>query len=245
MEGAKNRQIDGALTTLGDLPFLVAAAHELKAPLALMRQLSIGLEQGLYEEDERQRILRKIILTSERSLRLTSDLTRAVRLEDSLFELEPLNSRQLCEEVAHELSPLFAARQKSIQVESSSRNLLVVGNRKLLQQILINFSDNALHYTKENTPVIIQASRCNKDATVKFGVRDYGPAIPIDIWKKVHRHLGKSPQLLHDRPSSSGLGLYIASQFAAAMHGSIGAIRHRDGATFYVNVPISRQLELL
>ena len=42
-----------------------------------------------------------------------------------------------------------------------------------------------------------------------------------------------------------GLGLYIASQFAEAMHGKIGAIRHKDGATFYVELQASSQMTLL
>jgi integral membrane sensor signal transduction histidine kinase len=47
------------------------------------------------------------------------------------------------------------------------------------------------------------------------------------------------------RPESSGLGIYVANQFARAMNGRIGLIRHRDGLTFYVEMPISRQLSLI
>ena len=39
--------------------------------------------------------------------------------------------------------------------------------------------------------------------------------------------------------------MFVASEFAAAIGGQIGAIRHRDGATFYVDVPASMQLRLL
>ena len=48
---------------------LVAAAHELKAPLALVRQLALRLEDETLPEPERQRLLRQTILTSERALR--------------------------------------------------------------------------------------------------------------------------------------------------------------------------------
>jgi signal transduction histidine kinase len=50
---------------------------------------------------------------------------------------------------------------------------------------------------------------------------------------------------LHARPSSSGLGLTIADQFARAMNGSVGATRHRDGASFHVDIHASRQLSLI
>jgi signal transduction histidine kinase len=228
-----------------ELPFAVAAAHELKAPLALMRQLSLSLEQGEWSEKERQRMIRQLILTSERALRLTSDLTRVNRLQDSLFELEPLNPKQLCDEVAHELTPLFEAKNREIQVVGGRHQLLAVANRDLLRRIIVNFSDNALHYSENSTPVTIHASSANGGDLVRVGVRDYGPAVPSDVWSKIRQHLGRAPQTLQDRPSSSGLGLYISGQFANAMNGSIGAIRHRDGATFYVELAASSQLKLL
>ena len=226
-------------------PFLVAAAHELKAPLALIRQLSLGLEQGSYSSDERLRMIHQIILTSERGLRLTSDLTRTTRLDDSLFALETINSRQLCEEVAHELTPLYKAQNRELRVEGGRRQILAVGNRDLLRRILTNFSDNALYYAGEASPVVIKASSFAGGERVRVGVRDYGPAVPSDVWHRVKKHLGTAPQALQSRPASSGLGLYLSGQFAGAMQGSIGATRHRDGATFYVDLLASKQLKLL
>lgn len=228
-----------------ELSFAVAAAHELKAPLALIRQLSFALEQGGIEAEEERRLLRQIILTSERGIRLTSDLTRTARLEDSLFMLEPINARQLCEEVAHELTPLYAARGRELRVATGKRQLLAVANRDLLRRIVINFSDNALHYADATTPVVIQTTTTGEGSKVRVGVRDYGPAVPSDVWQRMQHHLGRAPQLLQNRPASSGLGLYISGQFADAMQGSIGATRHRDGATFYVDLLSSQQLKLL
>lgn len=234
---------DGLLR--GDLSFVQAAAHELKAPLALVRQLSLGLESGVTNEAEQARILRQIVLTSERALRLTTDLTRSSRLEDSLFELEPLNPQQICEEVAHELTPLYAAKGREIRVVSHRRSLLAVGNRDLLRRIILNFGDNALHYGESDVPVEVRARSVNGGKNIRIGVRDYGPAVPADVWRRLHAHLGTQAQLLHARPQSSGLGLYVAGQFASAMRAQIGATRHQDGATFYVDIDASLQLSLL
>lgn len=229
----------------GDLSFVVTAAHELKAPLSLVRQLSLALEAGDIDADEQQRILRQIVLTSERALRLTTDLSRTSRLEDSLFELEPLNPQQVCEEAAHELSPLYKARGREIRVASRRRQVLVVANRDLLRRIVLNFGDNALHYAQGDTPVEFRAGTFAHGDKIRIGVRDYGPSVPADIWNRLQTHLGSGVQTLHARPQSSGLGLYVAGQFASRMHGNIGATRHRDGATFYVDLNASTQLSLL
>lgn len=235
---------DGSL--FADLSFVVTAAHELKAPLALIRQLALSLESGVADDnDQQQRMLRQIVLTSERALRLTTDLSRSSRLEDSLFDLEPLNPQQICEEVAHELTPLYQARGREIRVVSRYRPILAVANRDLLRRIILNFGDNALHYADSAVPVELHAGSHGKGKTIRIGVRDYGPALPADVWQRLQLHLGSNTQPLHARPQSSGLGLLVASQFATAMHGQIGASRHRNGATFYVDISASTQLSLL
>ena len=222
---------------------LATAAHELKAPLALVRQLSLALETGDYTDTERAVLRQRITLTAERALRLTTDLTRAERLDDGLFKIEPLNPIILCEEVADELSPLYTAHNRTIGVKPHRRQLLGLANRELLRRILLNFTDNALHYSRD-APVYISAQQRQRGTVIRLGVRDYGPAVPANVWQRLMQNLGR-PQPLHNRPASSGLGIVVAHDFAAAMGASIGAVRHRDGATFYVDIMTSTQLRLL
>lgn len=229
-----------------DLPFVVMAAHELKAPLALMRQLALSLESGtVNDSEEQQKMLQQIVLVSERALRLTTSLSRSSRLEQSLFDLEPLNPQQICEEIAHELTPLYKACGREIRVSVRHRPLLVVANRDLLRRVILNFGDNALHYAGSDSPVELRAVSRGNGQTIRIGVRDYGPQVPSTAWRRLQTHLGTAPQPLHNRPQSSGLGLLVASQFAGAMRGHIGALRHRDGATFYIDINASTQLSLL
>lgn len=224
---------------------LIAAAHELKSPLALVRQLALRLEDETLSEGERQRLLQQTIFTTERALRLTSDLTRSARLDTALFTVEPINPEQLCRDVVTELSPLFAAYGRSVEVKTRKHPLLLVANRDLLRRILLGFSDNALHYSSGDAAVRLQIQAFKKAGTIRIGVRDYGPALSSDMWRKLQKKLRTAPQAIHARPESSGLGLYIASQFAEAMNGRIGAVRHKDGATFYVELQASSQMSLL
>ena len=239
-----NEQLVGGVLDDG-LPSLIAAAHELKSPLALVRQLSLMMESGNVSDIERQRMLRQISLTSERALRLTGDLTRSARLDAALFELEPINPQELCKDIVHELQPLFAAHGRDIRLAPRTHPLLLVANRDLLRRIIINFTDNALHYGGGNGIVEIQMGALQSGQVIRVGVRDYGPALSSDMWRSLKAKLKQAPQSVHARPQSSGLGLYIASQFAEAMHGTIGVTRHRNGATFYVDVSASNQLSLL
>ena len=224
---------------------LIAAAHELKAPLALVRQLALRLEDETLSKAERQRLLQQTVLTSERALRLTSDLTKSARLDSALFLLEPINPEQLCKDVVTELTPLFEAYGRNVQFKTNRHPLLLVANRDLLRRILLGFSDNALNYSLPGTAVAMQINAIKKSGIIRIGVRDYGPALSSDMWRKLQKKLSVSPQAIHARPESSGLGLFIASQFAEAMNGRIGAVRHKDGATFYVELQASSQMSLL
>lgn len=227
------------------LSSVVVAAHELKSPLALVRQLSLMLEGGNVSADDQKRMLRQISLTSERALRLTSDLTRSVRLPEALFTLEPINPQQLCADIVLELTPLFVAHNCQVKLVAHRCPLLLVANRDLLRRIIMNFSDNALNYTESNAVVEIRIGTQKSGKVIRLGVRDYGPALPNNLLKSLSGKLVNSSTPIHARPQSSGLGLYIVSQFADAMNGRIGVTRHRDGATFYVDLQASRQLSLL
>jgi len=223
----------------------MAAAHELKSPLALIRQLSLSLEDCEYSPSEQKHMLQQISLTSESALRLTSDLTRSARLSGALFKLEPINPQQLCEDIIHELSPFFAAHDCKVKLQSRKHQLLLIANRDLLRRIIMNFSDNALHYTDVNTTVEIQIRALCKGKIVRLGVRDYGPTPSVNVLNSLQSRLIDAPTTINSRPQSSGLGLYIARRFADAMNGKIGVKRHRNGSTFFVDLQASNQLSLL
>lgn len=227
------------------LPSIIVAAHELKSPLALVRQLSLMLENGDLSASDQKNMLRQISLTSERALRLTSDLTSSARLTDGLFMLEPINPQQLCEDIVRELTPLFVAQGRKVKLVSRRQPPLIVANRDLLRRIIVNFSDNALHYAEEKTSVEIQIKTLDAGKTIRLGVRDYGPALPTNTLSSLSKRLVGVSTPIHARPLSSGLGLYIVGQFADAMNGQVGMVHHHDGATFYVDLQASRQLNLL
>lgn len=235
---------DGELVT--GLPSVIVAAHELKSPLTLVRQLSLMLEDGDVSIEEQKCMLRQISLTTEKALRLTCDLTRTAKLDDSMIKLEPINPKQLCEDIIREMYPLFKAHNKQVKLISNKKPLLLVGNRDLLRRVIINLSDNAINYTEDSDRVEIRIASCDSGKFVRLGVRDYGPALPKDTIKMLKSRLvGKTSSPINARPQSSGLGLYIVSQFADAMKGNIGITRHRDGATFYIDLQSSKQLSLL
>lgn len=235
-------------TAGGNVSPIIAAAHELKSPIALVRQLSLVLnnDDEKISDAERKNLLNQIQLTSERALRLTSDLTKSARLEDAMFSLEPINPVELCREIAFELKPLMNLHNKSLKVKERKKHpLLLIGNRDLLRRIIMNFADNAIYHTDENETIEMAIFSMNHGKTIRLSVRDHGPAMNKEYIAKIKDKLSRMPQSISNRPQSSGIGLYVSSKFADIMNGQIGVMRHKDGATFYVDLHASSQLSIL
>lgn len=220
---------------------IFVAAHELKAPLALLRQLALSLDPSDPLDVATSR--EQLIAVSERTLRTVSDLSKVARLEDGLFAMEPVAVRSVVDEVSLELASLFREYDKSLDVRCSNRSRLVVANRDLLASILYNFCSNALKYSAAGS--VSRLLVRDHQSRVRVSVRDFGPALPSRIYQAFNSSASLSePVSIAPRPDSSGLGLFIASRFARFMHAQIGTVRHRDGVSFFIELPISHQASL-
>lgn len=221
----------------------VAAAHELKTPLVLIRQLSLQLA-ATDDSAAQTETVRRIQLTAERSLRLVDSLTKAARLEDALFELEPIQMASLCRDVIDEMNPLVQTYNQNFAVRLTRRPLVAVGNRELLKSLLTGLIDNALQH---NLPLAnIEISNFQRGGEAVISIRDHGAIIDPQEFKSLQESLGKRAQPIAARPLSSGLGLLIAQKLLEAMNGHLSVERHRAGGmTFSTHLPLSRQLSLL
>lgn len=230
-------------SSLSELPSLIAAAHELKSPLVLLRQLSFELETT--DDPVRRSVLgERLRFTTEQSLRLVEQLSVSSRLDDVLFDTEPLQIQALYQDLESQLQPLAAHLGVELDVRLPRRPLVTVANRDLLPALMRNFCDNALTYTPQGGKVVIRASeRHNK---ICLSVRDDGPTISHQAFRQLQQKLGRAPQPLTSRPRSSGLGLWIAGVYADYMSAQLQTRRHRRGGmTFSVELPKSEQMALL
>lgn len=218
---------------------ILLVAHELKAPLSVLRQLAFLLES---EDPATNSIRSDMISVSERAIKQVNDLSKIARLEDGLFKMEPVSVRAVCDDVVRELQYLFSCNHRALSVKYSNHHKLVTANRELLYSVVYNFLLNAMHYSSTGTRSELRVK--DRKGKVTVNIRDFGPALPLDIWRELQHGWIKKPTSIAMRPGSSGLGLYIASKFSHYMQINVGAVRHRDGTSFYIELPVSTQARL-
>lgn len=244
---------------------LIIAAHELKTPLVLMRQLSLDFADSLKDADfakDSEIIAERMRLTSEKTLRLVDSLTQAARLEDGLFELEPIRLSGVFREITEEILPLSNSLEQKVVIKNSRKitnhsasSPVVIANRSLLRSLMLNILDNSLQHNNSGESIEIssrirrkseQKSGFDADVVAEIEVRDYGNEIDLHDFRKLRENLG-SVQPISNRPLSSGLGLAIAEIFANKMGGELNIVRHskRGGLSFTITLPISRQMSLM
>lgn len=230
----------------GQPAVVAAAAHELKNPLTVINYIAQILSDDSLPltTQERKEYLERLQLVSKRSLRLVQQLTTSYRLQDQLafqFKLEPVNAREVCESALHELTP-FATQYSQQLHYRATRPHIVVANRDVLYDVVINLVDNAIRHNAAGGHVQV-ASR-SQGTHVRLSVHDDGATISQSDLNKLRTTLGREPQPFTGHAGTSGLGLYIASQLTGAMGGSLGLGRARQGTIFFVDFLRSQQLSL-
>ena len=212
---------------------LLTAAHELKSPLSLLRQLALSLDLA----QDPSELTSQMVKISDRALSQIDDLLSVARLESALFDLEPVNPRVICDSIISAgLNSDITGVTRPIY---RNRHRLAIASSPLLRSIISNLLDNARKYG-DTASLSISDYR----GRLRISVRDHGPALPVDIYRAINQNSISSPLPTPLRPGSSGLGLFISTRFAAHMHAPLTATRHRDGTSFHLDLQLSRQLSL-
>ena len=127
--------------------------------------------QNFQDERAYSHVPNGLLQVSDRALKQVSDYVRAQRLEDGLFEMEPVAVRAVCNNVTSELERLFATKKRGLRVKYLNRAKLVNANSELLFSVVYNFLVNAMRYSHEGTETELLVK--DHAGKVKVTVRDY------------------------------------------------------------------------
>jgi len=115
--------------------------------------------------------------------------------------------------------------------------LIASGDRRRLEQVLLNLLYNANKYTPPGGRIVAGAARDGE--SVRVWVRDSGPGIDPAEQARIFERFYVARSATPSGPEPTGLGLAIAQSLVALHGGAIGVESCPGaGSLFYFTVPI-------
>ena len=215
-------------------------SHELKTPITLIQGFVETLQdRQVRESPEAERFLDIISRNAERMDALVDDLLTLARLENP--DSPPLRRefvpiRPLLEEVAASLETRHADRGSRLAVDCPE-GLKAEVNEGLLEQAVLNLTDNALKYSGKGAKVNLEARE--SDGYLEIRVRDNGPGIPARHLPRIFERFYRVDKARSREEGGTGLGLAIVRHIALA-HGGEAEVESREGegSLFTIRVPM-------
>jgi signal transduction histidine kinase len=224
--------------------FLTNISHELRTPMTAI----IGMtELALLEElsPNVRRHLGTVQTNAHLLLELLNEILDLSKLEAGKLTLEngPLDLRKIVGELTHTFGHRAQAKKIAFHacVDPATPNHFI-GDSLRLRQVLINLLNNAVKFTERGTVSLeVQLeSSCDREAWVRFVVRDTGIGIAADDQDKIFAPFTQVDASAARRHEGAGLGLAISAELIRAMAGTRSLrSEHGRGSEFAFTVPLT------
>ena len=221
--------------------FLQHMSHELKTPLAALREGSDLLSSGVVGNlNPEQREIARILQENSIELRkLIEGLLNysAVHAKTSYLEAKIVPLRDVVRRVVNDRKlPLVA---KGIRIELNLDNVTAYCDEEKIRVLLDNLLSNAIKYSPERGLISIKLYADQGDAV--FEVLDEGPGIPKTEREKVFEAFYRGADVPVAAIKGSGLGLSIVKEYVELHRGHV-EILEGPGAHFRIRVPRKREM---
>jgi signal transduction histidine kinase len=233
---------DGMLDRLsaafdGQRRFVANASHELRTPLAVQRTLIEVAMADPTATPEMLRLGQHLLHTNERSERLINGLLVLARSDQGLVTRIPVRLDQVVEGVLRSLTGLAA--EQGVTVASRLEPRLVVGDQVLLERLVTNLLQNALHYNESGGSVLVTVGE-----QPALAVTNTGPEVPSEALPSLFEPFRR---LDRERTGNgAGLGLSIVRSVAQAHRGTVYAEpNYGGGLRIVVGFPLERNVTSL
>ena len=203
--------------------FLAAMSHELRTPLNAIGGYAELLMMGVRGElnEAQKEDLDRIIKSQRHLLGIINDLLNFSRIEAGKlsYEVQPVDLTDILDEVMAMVAPLAAAKQIEIRRGECAAGTVGMADRSKVEQIVINLTSNAIHYTDSGGWVSVACGVDGEWAWVS--VRDNGVGIADEKLETIFEPFVQVGRTLSTSHQGTGLGLAISRDLARAMKGDL------------------------
>lgn len=215
----KLRKLDKAKTE-----FLSIASHQLRTPLSSTKGFLSLLLDGTYGKipSKSRQALEKICISNERLITLVEDLLNISRIEAGrlTFDFRKESLEKVTQEVLDTMTLVAKNAGLTLEKKFPAKSPLIYFDRAKMREVISNFIDNAIKYTKEGQVTVIIEELKTK---IRLIVQDTGMGIGKDDLEGIFEKFQRGDRGGRVNSNGVGLGLYVCRKIIDAHKGRVWA----------------------
>lgn len=230
--------------------FIGVAAHELRAPLAVLKAavstlvLQTARGHGPELADWQREMLQEVDEATDRLTDLADDLLDATRLQAGrlLLQRAPTNLVALAQRVVGRAQQTTTRHRLELQTPRPTLEANVDPGR--VEQVLSNLVSNALKYSPQGGPVVVALGVDAATHVVTVRVTDRGIGIPRQQQAQIFGRFMRADNARAAGIGGTGLGLYLCHALVEQHGGQLWfESMEGEGTTFFVTLPLVAPLQ--
>jgi len=186
---------------------------------------------------EQKSLLENVKEELGRLVKITGELLDLTQVESGNINLQPrpADPHEIIRYALNSIKYQADLKKITIKVNAQEHLPLINADVEKTAWVLINFINNAIHYSPQESTIIVDAEHEAK--TVRFSVRDFGKGIEEQYLGKIFEKFFRVPGSSQD---GTGLGLAISKEFIDKQKGTIWAeSKPGEGSKFYFTLPVA------
>lgn len=213
--------------------FTANVSHELKTPLTSILGFSELMQNGLVKQEDIPRFAGNIHDEAERLIVLVEDILKLSHLDEGAItgKRETVDLYDVSRSVLTHLKQ--AAEKRNIRLELFGKKTEVMGDPKIIEEMIANLCDNSIKYNKDGGSVRVTVF--NDSTGPGISVSDTGIGIPYDQQQRVFERFYRVDKSHSKDIGGTGLGLSIVKH-GAMYHGAGVSLESTPGVGTKVTI---------
>jgi signal transduction histidine kinase len=219
--------------------FLAMLAHELRNPLAPIRNSLHILQLRMPGDESLCRPLQVIDRQSRQLAGLVDDLLDVSRITQGQINLrmQTLKLADVVDQAVETSRPLLEARRHRFEIQLPKEAIYVNVDSTRLAQVILNLLNNAAKYTDEGGSIRLTVERSGDEVVLR--VRDNGMGIAPEMLPRIFELFSQGERTLDRSQGGLGIGLTLVRRLVELQGGTVQAFSEGlgRGSEFAVRLP--------
>ena len=203
--------------------FISMASHQLRTPLSLIKGYikMVVIGDAGKVNTKQSNFLTQAEDNAERMVNLVTELLSVSRITSGKFIIEPstVDLADLVDKEVKVLTSMAETHQVTLTFNKPDNFPLLLLDEEKMKQVVINFIDNAIHYSRpKGGKIDVQLTYGN---SIEFRVVDNGIGVPEHEKQNLFTKFYRAKNAIDVRPDGTGIGLYLAKEVVTKQGGEL------------------------